>query len=224
MCADNPRTAAVNLALRALADAGVHILCYHINTPDPDPLANAATVELADHLKIDQTPVVLINGRVVPLTEQDLLTPDSVLTALGKADGGITPQRVDVEVRAIADGRREVTVLWSEGLDSEIDRVDLYCVESAVLLNSANHCWLHGQVTRGQMARQDLHRTPGRATAVLDPQVLRDSYEAYAHQVESELQITYRTIPTYIDIRRCSVVVKLSNRVGDLVAVGVEPL
>jgi len=224
MCVDNPTTAAVNLALRALADEGVHVLCYHINTPDPDPLANAAAMEAAKRLEVDGTPTVLLNGRVVSLAEQDLQSPDSVLAALARADAGVTPRHVDVEVKSGADARREVIIRWPESLETAVSRADVYCVESAVLLNFANQCWLHGPVVRGQISQKDLHRTAGRLTGTLDPKVLRDECEGYARQVESELGITYRTIPTYIDSRLCSIVVKLYNRAGDVVAVGTKAL
>ncbi len=224
MCVDNAKTAAVNLALRALADEGILVTCYHINAPDADPLANAATVGAAQRLGVEDTPTVLLNGRVVPLTEPDLQDPNKVLTVLGRADAGATPGHVDVEVHAAPDGKREVTVVWPDALEAKVDHADVFCVESAILLNSANQCWLHGQVVRGRLPQEQLHRTPGRLTGVLDVQILRADHEDFAHRIESERGITYRTIPTYIDVLRCSVVVKLYDRDGGVLALGTAPL
>jgi tetratricopeptide (TPR) repeat protein len=224
MCADNAKTTAVNLALRALAEEGVLVLCYHINAPDPDPLANAATVEVAKRLGIESTPTVLLNGRAVPLTEQDLSDPNRVLTALTRAEAGTTLQHVAVEIEPAPEEKREIAVVWPDALEADVNRADVFCVESAVLLNSANQCWLHGPVVRGQLSQNDLQRTPGRLAGILDPQAVLAEQEAFAHRIESELGITYRTIPTYIDVRRCSVLVKLYDRDGNVLAVGTAPL
>ena len=131
---------------------------------------------------------------------------------------------MDVEIKPASDGRREIAVVWPDALGADVNDADVFCVESTVLLNSANQCWLHGPLVRGRLSQNDLQRAPGRLTGVLDPQAVLAEHEAFAHRIESELGITYRTIPTYIDVRRCWVLVKLYDREGYPVAVGAAPL
>lgn len=224
LCVDNPKTTGASLALRALASEGVRVLCYHIHAPDPDPLTNPATVEAAKRMGIEETPAVLINGRRVPLSEDTLGSPDGVLSALSQAEAGPAPRPVTLEIQGDADGTYTAAASAPAGLEADPDRTVCYWVEQAVLLNSANQCWVHGQVVRGRIPLQDMPQTPGRLVGTVDPKALRAEHEAYARGVESERRITFRTIPTYVDVRRCSVVVKLYDRTGRLVAAGTSPL
>jgi len=224
LCVDNPQTAPVSLALRALAAEGVHVLCYHIHVPDPDPLANPAAVEAAEQMGISETPTVWINGQRVRLSEEALRNPDGVVAALDQAEGGPSPRPVTLEVLTDADGACTVVASRPEGEEVDPDRAICYAVESTVLLHSANQCWLHGQVVRGRIALRDTHDAQGRLVGTLDPRVLQTEYRDYARRFESERSLTFRTIPDPIDLRACSVVVKLYNRAGHLVAVGTRPL
>lgn len=224
MCVDNFDTAYVNLALRAMATEGVHVLCYHINTPEFDPLTNPSTVAAAKRLGIEETPTVLINGKPIELDANDMAGAGEVLAALDRADVEPGPRALKLDIQTDPNGRYRIATSWPQSLQAQVDHADAYWVEPTVLLNSANQCWLHGCVVRGGTDPNALQRDTGRLSVTLDPQAIRTSHEAFAHSIEAEQGITYRTIPSYIDIGRSRIVVKLYDKTGNLVAVGTADL
>ena len=223
MCADNTATAGINLVLRALADEGVAVATYPIHSPDFDPMANPASVIAAENAAIESTPTVLINGTPVSLAEEDMTLPDNILKTLAEAEVAINPMRIDVGVQTDNKGHYQITTSWPSDLQG-VDHADVYWVESKVLLNSANQCWLHGPVVRGACPNADQQLTDGKLTCVLDPVAVKAAHEAYAHQTETEQSISYRSIPSYIEVNASSILVKLYNRDGALIAFGTQTL
>ena len=175
-------------------------------------------------LNIDSTPTILVNGQRVELGADDLDSPGAVLAALDRAEVSPIPGMLNINVETGPDGRRTIVATWPENLQDRVDHGDIYWVESAVMLNSANACWLQGSVVRGHGDANAMQWSPGRLDATLDIAGVRTSHKTFAQQVETEYGITYRSIPSYVDVRQSHAVVKLYDKAGNLVAAGTAAL
>jgi len=120
-CVDNPRCAAVELAVRGLKEYlsgyGVTVVDYHLSEPAADPLECRIVRNRADYYGVTTTPALFIDGKEIDLSVFDGMGAEGIFNGLSgdiatieKEKGKMITnserlgQEIDIEFHPLVDG------------------------------------------------------------------------------------------------------------------------